>query len=244
MVTTKKATARTTAAATATTTATEVNTDDQFTGFPKQMYDFWDRLDDDNSKAFFHANKPQWLSTVKIPMERMLLGLRTEFGPAHVFRPNRDIRFATDKRPYKDHHGAVVIDDGGAVRYVSVDGAGLIAAAGMYEMSSDQLARYRAAVADARSGSVLTGIVSNALNGGLTVGEVSLVRVPKPWTSEHPREVLLRHKRLIVSRTFKQPAWLHRVEAQTKVREIWREATPLCEWLAEHVGPSQTSTKR
>ena len=74
-----------------------------------------------------------------------------EFGPLRVFRPNRDIRFAKDKSPYKTAAAAVTEGPGGTHYYVSVSAEGLYAGPGYY-MLPDQLERFRAAVADARSG--------------------------------------------------------------------------------------------
>ncbi|MGO9191154.1 MAG: DUF2461 family protein [Streptosporangiaceae bacterium] len=34
--------------------------------------------------------------------------LAPEFGDGKVFRPNRDVRFSTDKSPYKTHIGATI----------------------------------------------------------------------------------------------------------------------------------------
>ena len=47
-----------------------------------------------------------------------------EFGPFHVFRPNKDVRFSKDKRPYKDHIGAYGESEGGAGYYVHLGGDG------------------------------------------------------------------------------------------------------------------------
>jgi uncharacterized protein (DUF2461 family) len=44
--------------------------------------------------------------------------VREEFGPLHVFRPQRDTRFARDKTPYKTEQGAVAESEGGCSYYV------------------------------------------------------------------------------------------------------------------------------
>ena len=40
------------------------------------------------------------------PMKAIPAELAPEFGDGKVFRPNRDVRFSTDKSPYKTHIGA------------------------------------------------------------------------------------------------------------------------------------------
>ena len=76
-------------------------------------------------------------------MEDLLAELAGEFGPGRIFRPNRDIRFSADKSPYKTAIAAA-FDDGG---YIQFSAAGLGAGQGMYVMASDQLQRFRQAVA-------------------------------------------------------------------------------------------------
>ena len=216
-----------------------------FVGFPPSLYEFYDGLDEDNSKEYFHAHKEQWESSVKGPMALMLAALASEFGVAHAFRPNRDVRFATDKRPYKDNHGAVVGGPmGTGINYVEVNGAGMFVGSGLYQMAPDQLARFRLAVADDESGSTLQLLLSKAVRKGLDPGAPSLVRIPKPWSADHARQALLRHKRMILGRSWPQPAWLHTSEAVTQVRNTWRACVPLNTWLAQFVGPSELPSGR
>jgi uncharacterized protein (TIGR02453 family) len=211
----------------------------RFTGFPPDVYEFWDGLDEDNSKEWFHAHRDLFLTAVKHPMESLLHELQAEFGPAHIFRLNRDIRFANDKRPYKDHQGAYTQGPSGqAARYLHIGGAGLFVGVGYYEMGPDQLVRFRTAVADDATGAELVQLLATASKAGLEQGEPDLVRVPRPWAADHPREALLRHKRMTLHRDFGQPAWLHRRDALTKVRDAWRAGAPLCTWLERNVGPS------
>src|SRR3989442_1681741 len=45
--------------------------------------------------------------TVRGPMDALLEDLAGEFGPGRIFRPYRDVRFSTDKSPYKENIAAV-----------------------------------------------------------------------------------------------------------------------------------------
>ena len=80
----------------------------------------------------------------------MLEELAPEFGTAKVFRPYRDVRFSNDKTPYKTHQGAVIHPDGAGAGswYVQISADGLRVAGGCWRLESDQVARYRRAVAD------------------------------------------------------------------------------------------------
>jgi len=79
-----------------------------FNGFPAEALDFYDDLEMDNSKTFWAAHKDTYETAVKAPMLALTAALEDEFGPAKVFRPYRDVRFAKDKSPYKTNQGAYV----------------------------------------------------------------------------------------------------------------------------------------
>jgi uncharacterized protein (DUF2461 family) len=74
-----------------------------FTGFPLAALDFYDDLEMDNTKAFWTAHKDVYETAVRAPMAALVAALEPEFGPAKVYRPYRDVRFAKDKTPYKTH---------------------------------------------------------------------------------------------------------------------------------------------
>ena len=86
--------------------------------------------------------------------------LEEEFGPAKVFRPYRDVRFAKDKTPYKNHQGAYVASSSGSGWYVQISAAGVYVAVGYYEPPPDALAAIRRAIADDRSGTDLSKLVA------------------------------------------------------------------------------------
>ena len=73
----------------------------EFRGWPPEALDWFDGLAADNSKAWFHANRPVYDEAVRSPMEDLVDDLTPEFGEMRVSRPNRDIRFSKDKTPYK-----------------------------------------------------------------------------------------------------------------------------------------------
>lgn len=202
-----------------------------FAGFGDGAVEFYDGLLADNSKAYWTDQRAVYEEHVKAPMQALLTELEPEFGVGKIFRPYRDVRFSTDKAPYKTHCGGYT-----APYYVQVGPDGLLAAAGYYGMAPDQLARFRAAVDDERRGTELERILDAT---GLTVGGEQLKTRPKGTDPEHPRLDLLRRKGLMVSRRWQPDDALHERTCLTRVRTVWRAGTPLAEWLADHVGPSE-----
>jgi uncharacterized protein (DUF2461 family) len=67
-----------------------------FDGFPEAALDFYDDLELDNTKSFWEAHKDVYKSAVAEPMKALTAALEDEFGPAKIFRPFRDVRFAKD----------------------------------------------------------------------------------------------------------------------------------------------------
>jgi len=202
-----------------------------FTGFGEAVVDFYEGLEADNSKAYWTDNKPLYDEHVRAPMVALLADLEPEFGPGKVFRPYRDVRFSADKTPYKVQCGATA---GG--RYVQVSADGLMAAAGYYRMSSAQVARFRAAVDDARHGPALAALVDDLRAEGWSIAGEQLKTRPRGVDPGHPRLDLMRHKSLYGWCSWPPSDELHAPELRDRVAATWRRLDPLARWLDEHVG--------
>jgi len=205
-----------------------------FRGWKVEALEFFEGLEVDNSKSYWQAHKNVYDDVVRAPMEELLAELEPDFGQSKIFRPYRDIRFSKDKSPYKTAIGATVGDG-----YVQLDARGLAAGSGMWEMAPDQLERYRAAVADDRSGSKIARIVSSARADGLDVsGHGELKTAPKGYLKDHPRIELLRYKGLITWREWPAGAWLGTKRAKDRIVDFLERSKPLVGWLDDHVGRS------
>jgi uncharacterized protein (TIGR02453 family) len=175
---------------------------------------------------------------VRAPMEALAEEVAEEVGPLHLFRPYRDVRFSKDKTPYKTAIGAAGELEGGCVVYVQLSAAGLFVASGHYQPARDQLERFRAAVADDRSGAHLEAVVAALRAARYDVGGEALKVAPRGYPRDHPRAALLRHKGVTAGRSFAPARWLHSAAAKDRVLATWRGAADLHAWLDRHVGPS------
>lgn len=205
-----------------------------FQGWPADYQRFFIGLELDNSKRYFDANRSFYETAVKAPMVALIESLEEEFGPGRVFRINRDIRFSKDKSPYKTNVAAYT-SGGGSGGYVSLDARGLTVASGRYDVSPEQLARYRAKVAAQRTGAPLAEILSKLEKAGYSRAGEELKRVPAGLPQDHPRAHLLRHKRLYIYKNFGLQPWLGSSAARKHVVKVWHDANPLNEWFAKHV---------
>jgi uncharacterized protein (TIGR02453 family) len=206
----------------------------EFTGFPEAALDFYDDLERDNTRSFWQAHRDVYETCVRQPMVALAAGLEREFGAAKVFRPYRDVRYAKDKTPYKDHQGAFVEAGPATGWYVEVGAPGVRVAVGYYHAEPEQLARIRAAIDADASGNDLDRIVATLTRRGWTVGGDRLKTSPRGYAADHPRIELLRHRSLTLSRSYGFEPVIHSAELLRLVQRDWRAGRPLVEWVRAH----------
>ena len=209
-----------------------------FTGFPAEAFEFYEQLARDNTRPFWQANKGVYDIAVKQPMLDFIEVIG-EYGPLQMFRPYRDVRFAKDKTPYKDHAGAYGESQGGTGYYVQLGANGMFTGAGYYMMASDQLERFRTAIDAEATGAALEEAARAVERKGLTLGAgAELKTAPRGFPKDHPRIEFLRRKGLFAGRDFPVAAWMHGKGSLATLMQVWKDAAPLTDWLDAHVGPS------
>ncbi|HZN14545.1 MAG TPA: DUF2461 domain-containing protein [Acidimicrobiales bacterium] len=206
-----------------------------FRGWPAEAIEFFEGLEADNTKAYWQDHKADYEKNVRGPMDELLAELAKDFGEGKVFRPYRDVRFSADKSPYKTNIAATVATGG----YISLSSEGLGVGSGYYMPMPDQLERFRAAVADNKTGPQLEKLVEASRKAGLEVaGHDALKTAPKGYPKDHPRIELLRQKGLITWKQWPVAAWLGTAKAKQRIVDVFVAARPLNSWLDKHIGPS------
>jgi len=197
--------------------------------FEPGAFAFFDELARHNDREWFQAHRADYERLVREPIERIAGRAQEVYGPAHVMRPNRDIRFSADKSPYKTN--AAMSAGRSAAVYLSVSGSGIEVGGGLYQPSRDQLARARAAIADdgvpARQ---LAAIVAALSAAGFALAGPSLTTAPRGFDRDHPRIDLLRLTHYAALRTLPRDA------TDRMVDEAWQQVAPLIEWADAHAG--------
>ena len=206
----------------------------EFRGWPEEFQPFFIGLELDNSKKYFEANRRTYEESVKGPMLALVSSLEKDYGEGKVFRVNRDIRFSKDKSPYKTNIAAT-IGMGHKGGYISLDARGFTIATGRYEMSPEDVAKFRKKAAADASGSQLASIVAKLKKSGYALGGEELKRVPAPWPQDHPRADLLRRKSLYVYKNFGLQPWLGSSAARKYVVKVLTDAEPLNDWFAKNL---------
>src|ERR1700735_1427867 len=111
-----------------------------------------------NRREWFEAHKPEFERELKQPMLALIETINTAmeaFAPAHLRPPQkcmmriyRDIRFSSDKRPYKSHISAWWAREGlektsGGGYYMHISPEEVLVAAGVYMPEREQLMAIR-----------------------------------------------------------------------------------------------------
>jgi len=205
-----------------------------FEGFPDAALDFYDDLELDNTKSFWEAHKHVYESSVREPMLALTAALTEEFGAAKVFRPYRDVRFAKDKTPYKNHQGAIVQVGAATGYYVQIGSPGVRVSGGYYHAGGPDLGRIRTAIDVDHSGKELQRIVRRLEKKGFEIHGEQLKTSPRGYSPEHPRIDLLRYKSMSLGRSYGFEN-LHTPALLDRVRDDWRALRPLVEWVRARV---------
>lgn len=190
--------------------------------FTRNALTFLRQLKKNNRREWFLARKPEYEAHILAPlrefveeMDVQLASIAPEIGGSpktSIFRLYRDVRFSRDKSPYKTHaacwfahldgstgvgsetHGA------GAGFYFHLEPGASIVAGGIWMPPRESLQRIREGIAADHAG-LRTALGAPAFKrrfGGLSEEKV-LVRVPRPWTADHPAQAWLRHASFTVS---------------------------------------------
>ncbi len=212
-----------------------------FRGWPAEAVEFYEGLEADNSKQYWQQHKAGYEEHVLAPMQELLNDLASEFGAGRVFRPYRDVRFSTDKSPYKTQIAAT-LERGG---YVQFSADGLAAGCGMYALAADQLDRFRRSIADELRGADLVRRLEPLRHAGAELAAHDRLKsAPRGYAKDHPRIDLLRLKGLVAWRQWPPEAGAELEQPSSLVATFFRACAPLQAWLAEHVGESQLEARR
>ncbi|HVZ70304.1 MAG TPA: DUF2461 domain-containing protein [Rhizomicrobium sp.] len=176
----------------------------KFEGFPKDFYDFFRELKAHNERSWFEDNKQRYRDSVQAPMSAFIEAMAPELkkiskhfvadprpNGGSMFRIHRDVRFAKDKRPYKEHAACqfrhVTAGDAHAPGFYMHFAPGEVRfGGGLWMPASDALAQIRGAIA---AKPAQWSKVKNDKTFRKTFGEIrgeGLSRPPRGFDPAHP----------------------------------------------------------
>jgi uncharacterized protein (TIGR02453 family) len=179
-------------------------------------FEFLRKLELNNNREWFLENKNEYekARTNFIDFCAEVLELLKEIEPTFantlikdcIFRINRDVRFAKDKRPYKNNlsagFGAGGRHSGKTDYYFQLQNGETMIGAGMWQPSSENLAKFRQELD--YNPEILKGIIDTPkfkLAYPIVHGE-KLKRAPKNYSEDHPEIELLKQKELFFVKKF------------------------------------------
>ena len=224
----------------------------EFTGFPKQTLTFLRALGRNNTKVWFDAHRRDydryWVEPAKAFVVAAGSALQriapVEAEPrvnGSIFRINRDIRFSSDKTPYKDHldfwfwEGTRKTAPSGFFLRVSSDAVGI--GAGAHGFDRDRLAAFRAAVVDRTRGPALSRAVTAVTKAGYDVKGEHYKTVPRGFEPKSERHAkMLRYSALWIGEDHPVSPTLHSAELVDWAIDEWKQMKPIHRWLTDHLG--------
>lgn len=226
-----------------------------FTGFPDESIQFLLDLQAEQSRTWFKEHQDDYVRFLRRPLELFVAELQerlTDVYPRiaevepHIFRIQRDTRFAKDKSPYKTNVAANIPiapppEDGEGDRhttpgiYLSFGLDGEFVALGEWHMEPEVLARYRALLAKPRVGTALLSTVQRMQQRGWQLGSMeALKRVPAPYPQDHVCAELLKRKGLAMSIQPEAGLSASGAFADWAVERL-SDAAPMMRWLERHL---------
>jgi uncharacterized protein (TIGR02453 family) len=186
------------------------------------------------------------------PMTALLDEVARQLAPAYrplalgapkVMRIYRDVRFSSDKTPYKTHIGAAITvaakavgEGGNTAMYVHLGLDEEYVGVGCYRFDAAKLARWRKAVAG-KPGAALEALIGKLRKAGYVVGgHDDYKKVPNGFAADHPRAELLKLKGLTGGFPEMPAGLLHKPGLVDWLAKHGKALAPLVIWLHRNVG--------
>jgi uncharacterized protein (TIGR02453 family) len=230
----------------------------EFAGFRPAALTYLRSLRRNNNKEWFVAHRGAYEGELRAPLAALVeeVDVRlAELAPEIVgdpkrslFRIHRDVRFSSDKSPYKTnaacwfYHtdagrgvGTATTAHGGAGFYFDIDPSGSSIGGGIWMPPRPTLARIRERIDEDHEalGRILRAPALRRYGGLAT--EAMLARMPRGYAPAHPAATLLRHQSFTVGRRLTERELFSRRLADMLARDFAR-ILPLVRWLNAALG--------
>jgi uncharacterized protein (TIGR02453 family) len=230
----------------------------EFTGFRPAALTFLRALRRHNDRTWFEAHRATYEEEVRAPLAALVEEVDVRLATAapeivgdpkrSLFRIHRDVRFSSDKSPYKTHAacwfyhgdagrgvGSATTAHGGAGFYFHMEPGRASLGGGIWMPPRPTLARIRERI-DEEPASLAKVLRLPALRryGGLAE-EAMLARMPRGYDADHPAATLLRHQSFTVGRDLTDRELFSPTLPDVLARDYAR-ILPLVRWLNGALG--------
>lgn len=228
-----------------------------FTGFGPRAFTFLRGLARNNKKEWFEAHRGDYETQVRDPMRVLVDEIDAVLGDIapeirgdakkSVFRIHRDIRFSSDKSPYKTHIAAWFFHQdagsgvgqeahGGAGFYIHVEPGACQFGGGIWMPPKFALDKIRDQIVEdgATFQKLVTGAAFKRKFGSLSQ-EAVLTRTPRGYDAAHPQEKWLRYKSFTAGRKLPDSAVASR-KLLPAMKADMAAMLPFVRWLNAAIG--------
>jgi uncharacterized protein (TIGR02453 family) len=228
-----------------------------FTGFGPRAFTFLRGLARNNKKEWFEAHRDDYETQVRAPMRVLVDEIDAVLGDIapemrgdakkSVFRIHRDIRFSSDKSPYKTHIAAWFFHQdagsgvgreahGGAGYYIHVEPGACMFGGGIWMPPKFALDRIRDQIVEdgATFEKLVTAPAFKRRFGALST-EALLTRTPRGYDAAHPHEKWLRYKSFTAGKKLSDTAVSSR-KLLSAMRSDIAAMLPFVRWLNGAIG--------
>lgn len=220
-----------------------------FQGFFKETFEFMEGLREHNNKAWFDKHRGDYekfyLEPAKTFVEDVGRSLRKIAPHARaeprvggsIFRINRDIRFSSDKRPYKDHldfwfwEGDRKLATSGF--FLRLQPERVVVGAGAHHFDKPSLERFRSAIVTAGD-ELVTAVTKVERTGDAVYGEY-YKRPPRGFDARPESQRFLLFNSLWGAHEDSLPDVVFSGDFVGYCAGHWKKLAPLHRWLIEHV---------
>ena len=226
-----------------------------FGGFPPDLFRFFEELSENNNREWFAANKPRYKESVVAPMSAFIEAMDTRLASVSdcfiadprpnggsMFRIYRDVRFSSNKLPYKEHAACHFRHMAGKDAhapgfYVHLEPDDVFFGGGIWHPPGPTLRRIRRAIDDDPAGwkKILRAAAFRRRFGGLA--GASLKRAPQGYAPDHPLIGDLKRKDFFAVERC-DPALALTPGFATEVARSFKALSPLMRFLTEALGLS------
>jgi len=207
---------------------------------PSSTLQFLRDLEGNNNRDWFNANKPRFqaeYNRFKEFADSVLDGMshHDKIERLNVFRIYRDVRFSTDKSPYKTHFSAYMSRATKWLRgayYFHVQPGESFVGGGFWDPNPADLKRIREGIAANEEGfrKLLADPAFKKVFGQLE-GE-QLKTAPQGFPKDHPAIDLLRFKQFLISRRFSDKEVLS-PSFRDEIVATFRHMRPFLDYMSE-----------
>lgn len=219
-----------------------------FKGFPKELPVFFKELTENNTKLWFNEHKREYEQFVKQPcidfvntmgkkLEAIVPGIHAiPKVNQSLFKIYRDVRFSSDKRPFKTNLG-LWFWEGLAKRmecsgfYFHVEGTELMLGSGIYMFPKPLLARFRDGVVHDKHGKELRAVTKKMVKQGYNLGRLHYKKTPRGFDGSHPNAEYLLFNGLHTGVTTPIPDAFYAADMVDLAFQHYKNMLPLHQWL-------------